>query len=154
VAQPSTPSATTSKGPLEGSASISCTVPATTMYERLGGMRFFESLTERFYQGVATDEVLRPMYPEDLEGPRYHLCLFLAQFWGGPRTYDDERGSPRLRARHLPFKIDRDARDRWLGHMRAAVEEARLGALEKAQLLNYFEAAANHMVNSTDDLSS
>jgi hemoglobin len=121
------------------------------MYERLGGMPFFESLTERFYQGVAADEVLRPMYPEDLDGPRHHLCLFLAQFWGGPRTYDDERGSPRLRARHLPFKIDGDARDRWLTHMRAAVEEARLGVLEKAQLISYFEAAANHMVNSPDD---
>ena len=98
------------------------------MYERLGGMAFFESLTERFYRGVAADEVLRPMYPEDLEGPRRHLCLFLAQFWGGPRSYDEERGSPRLRARHLPFKIDGDARDRWLAHMRTAVDEARLGA--------------------------
>jgi hemoglobin len=134
-----------------GGTSISATVTPTTMYERLGGMAFFESLTDRFYQGVATDEVLRPMYPEDLEGPRRHLCLFLAQFWGGPRTYDDERGSPRLRARHFPFKIDGDARDRWLGHMRTAVEEARLGALEKAQLLGYFEATANHMVNTPDD---
>jgi len=126
-------------------------VPATTMYERLGGMAFFESLTERFYQGVAIDEVLRPMYPEDLDGPRRHLCLFLAQFWGGPRVYDDERGSPRLRARHSPFKIDGHARDRWLANMRAAVEEAHLGALEKTQLLSYFEAAASHLVNSPDD---
>jgi hemoglobin len=133
------------------STNISITVPPTTMYERLGGMPFFDTLTERFYRGVAADEVLRPMYPADLEGPRRHLSLFLAQFWGGPRTYDDERGSPRLRARHFPFKIDGDARDRWLAHMRAAVEEAHLGALEKAQLLNYFEAAANHMVNSPDD---
>jgi hemoglobin len=138
-------------GNVGDSTSISPTVTATTMYERLGGMAFFESLTERFYQGVASDEVLRPMYPDDLEGPRRHLCLFLAQFWGGPRTYDDERGSPRLRARHLPFKVNRDARDRWLAHMRAAVEEAHLGALEKAQLINYFEAAANHMVNTPDD---
>jgi hemoglobin len=149
VSQPSTPGAKADN--VGGSTSISTTVPATTMYERLGGMAFFESLTERFYQGVAADEVLRPMYSEDLEGPRRHLCLFLAQFWGGPRSYDDERGSPRLRARHLPFKIDADARDRWLTHMRAAVEEARLGALEKAQLLTYFEAAANHMVNSPKD---
>jgi hemoglobin len=132
-------------------SSIGPKVPVTNMYERLGGMAFFESLTDRFYEGVAGDEVLRPMYPEDLEGPRRHLCLFLAQFWGGPRSYDDERGSPRLRARHLPFKINTDARDRWLTHMRAAVEEAHLASLEKAQLLNYFEAAANHMVNSPDD---
>jgi hemoglobin len=121
------------------------------MYERLGGLAFFESLTARFYQGVAADEVLRPMYPDDLEAPRRHLCLFLAQFWGGPRLYEDERGSPRLRLRHLPFKVDQDARDRWLAHMRSAVEEAQLGALEKAQLLSYFEATANHLVNSRDD---
>jgi hemoglobin len=121
------------------------------MYERLGGMAFFETLTERFYEGVAADEVLRPMYPEDLDAPRRHLCLFLAQFWGGPRVYDDERGSPRLRARHSPFRIDVDARDRWLAHMGAAVEQAHLGALEKSQLLSYFEAAANHLVNATED---
>jgi hemoglobin len=136
---------------LRGGTNLDNKVPATTMYERLGGMAFFESLSERFYRGVAADEVLRPMYPEDLEGPRRHLCLFLAQFWGGPRSYDEERGSPRLRARHLPFKIDGDARDRWLAHMRTAVDEAQLGPLEKAQLLGYFEAAANHMVNSPDD---
>ena len=65
------------------------------MYERLGGMAFFETLTQRFYEGVAEDEVLRPLYPEDLEGPQRHLCLFLAQFWGGPRLYEEERGHPR-----------------------------------------------------------
>lgn len=121
------------------------------MYERVGGIAFFEALTRRFYEGVATDEVLRPLYPEDLEGPRRHLCLFLAQFWGGPRVYDDERGSPRLRARHLRFKIGEYERDRWLAHMSAAVEGAHLAALDKAQLLRYFEAAASHMVNSPND---
>jgi hemoglobin len=121
------------------------------MYERLGGMAFFESLTERFYQGVAGDEVLRPMYPADLEAPRRHLCLFLAQFWGGPRFYDDERGSPRLRARHMPFKVDADARNRWMAHMSSAVAAANLGPLEEAQLLSYFEASASHMVNTFDD---
>jgi hemoglobin len=117
------------------------------MYERLGGMSFFETLTEHFYAGVADDDVLRPLYPEDLEAPRRHLCLFLAQFWGGPRAYDEERGSPHLRARHLPFKIGKTERDRWLLHMTAAVEASGAGPLERAQMLTYFEAAASHLVN-------
>lgn len=121
------------------------------MYERLGGMAFFEGLTERFYERVAQDEVLRPLYPEDLEAPRRHLCLFLAQFWGGPRLYDEERGHPRLRARHLPFKIGQKERDHWLAHMSAAVKEAHVGALDEAQLLGYFEAASTHMINSPPD---
>ncbi len=139
---------------MEGRANIDSTVPATTMYERLGGMPFFESLTERFYQGVATDEVLRPMYPEDLEGPRYHLCLFLAQFWGGPRTYDDSVAAPAsARGTCRSRSTETHATAGWVICARPW-SEARLGALEKAQLLNYFEAAANHMVNSTDDLNT
>jgi hemoglobin len=110
-------------------------------------MAFFDALTIHFYASVATDEVLRPLYPDDLEAPRRHLRLFLAQFWGGPRAYDDERGSPRLRARHLPFQIGTRERDRWLQHMTAAVEASGAGALEKAQLLTYFEAVASHLVN-------
>jgi hemoglobin len=125
-------------------------VPPTTMYERLGGMEFFESLTKRFYEAVARDEVLRPLYPEDLEAPRRHLCLFLAQFWGGPRLYDQERGHPRLRARHLPFKIGQEERDRWLEHMTAAVKEAHLRPLDEAQVLGYFTAASTHMINTPD----
>jgi len=121
------------------------------MYERLGGMAFFEGLTGRFYERVAKDEVLRPLYPDDLEAPRRHLCLFLAQFWGGPRLYDEERGHPRLRARHLPFKIGQKERDQWLAHMTAAVKEAHIGALEEAQLLGYFDAASTHMINSPQD---
>jgi hemoglobin len=119
-----------------------------SMYERLGGMAFFEVLTERFYQRVANDEVLRPLYPEDLEPPRHHLCLFLAQFWGGPRLYNEERGNPRLRARHLPFKIGQDERNHWLAHMTESVREAHVGALEEAQLLSYFDAASTHMINT------
>jgi hemoglobin len=113
-------------------------------------MPFFEQLAARFYEGVAQDEVLRPLYPEDLDGPRRHLCLFLAQFWGGPRSYDDERGSPMLRARHLPFKIGAKEHDAWLKHMRGAVRDAHIGPLEEAQMLSYFEAAAAHMVNYED----
>lgn len=122
----------------------------TTMYERLGGMAFFEELTARFYEGVSADPVLRPLYPEDLEEPRQHLCLFLAQFCGGPRLYEQERGSPRLRARHLPFRIGTAERDAWLTHMRTALLAVQAPAFEQAQLLGYFEAAATHMVNSAD----
>jgi hemoglobin len=125
-------------------------VPPTTMYERLGGMAFFETLTERFYKAVAQDEVLRPLYPEDLEPPRRHLCLFLAQFFGGPRVYDAERGNPMLRARHLPFKIGAKERDHWLEHMTAAVKEAHIGALDEAQVLGYFASASSHMINAPD----
>jgi hemoglobin len=123
----------------------------TSMYERLGGMAFFDELVARFYQGVEGDELLRPLYPEDLGPSRHHLALFLAQFWGGPRTYDDTRGSPRLRARHLPFKIGAAERDAWLGHMRAAVAVLAPPPLEAAQLLTYFEGAAAHMVNQATD---
>jgi hemoglobin len=87
------------------------------------------------------------LYPEDLEAHRRHLCLFLAQFWGGPRSYHDERGDPRLRARHLPFKIGALERDHWLQHMRSAVDASGAGSLERAQMLTYFEAVASHLVN-------
>lgn len=117
------------------------------LYERLGGMAFFEALVERFYAGVAEDPVLRPLYPEDLSAPQRHLCLFLAQFWGGPRGYDEQRGHPRLRARHLRFKIGAEERARWLQHMTTALDASGAGPLERAQLLTYFEAAATHLVN-------
>jgi hemoglobin len=125
-------------------------LPARSMYERLGGMAFFEALTERFYAGVAGDEVLRPLYPADLEEPRRHLCLFLAQFFGGPRTYSEERGDPRLKARHDRFRIGPAARDHWMRHMTAAVEASGVGPLEKAQMLSYFSGVADHLVNSPD----
>ena len=120
----------------------------TSLYERLGGMEFFEALTEEFYARVAEDEVLRPLYPDELEEPKRHLCLFLAQFWGGPRIYDEQRGSPRLRARHAPFTIGVDERDHWLAHMKDAVAASAVRGVEREQLLTYFEAAASHLVNS------
>src|SRR5262245_36183411 len=119
-----------------------------TLYEAVGGMPFFERLVHRFYEGVAADEVLRPLYPDDLEAPARHLTLFLAQYWGGPATYDAERGHPRLRMRHAPFAIGSDERDRWLVHMRAAVDEAgRLPEQVRTALLEYFEMAAEAMRN-------
>jgi hemoglobin len=121
---------------------------AVTLYEAVGGMPFFERLVGGFYEGVASDDVLRPLYPEDLGPPARHLTLFLAQYWGGPTTYDVERGHPRLRMRHAPFAIGPEARDRWLLHMRASLDE--LAAPEDARraLLEYFEMAAEAMRNA------
>jgi hemoglobin len=119
-----------------------------SLYERAGGMPFFEDLVGRFYAGVATDPVLRPLYPEaDLAPAQRRLTLFLAQYWGGPRTYDDERGHPRLRMRHAPFPIDAAARDHWLVLMRAALAEAAPPPDVAAELDRYLEMAADAMRN-------
>ncbi|MEO5884941.1 MAG: globin [Candidatus Limnocylindrales bacterium] len=121
---------------------------ARSLYDRAGGMAFFEALVGRFYLGVATDPVLRPLYPEaDLAPAARRLTLFLAQYWGGPRTYDDERGHPRLRMRHAPFAIDAEARDRWLVHMRAAVVEVAPPDDVAAELERYIAMAADAMRN-------
>jgi hemoglobin len=120
----------------------------TTLYDRAGGMPFFEHLVGRFYAGVATDPILRPLYPEpDLAGAQRRLTLFLAQYWGGPRTYDDERGHPRLRIRHAPFAIDAAARDRWLELMRGALAAEAPPADVAAELDAYLGMAADAMRN-------
>lgn len=93
---------------------------ATSVYEVVGA-DFFADLVEEFYEGVETDELLRPMYPADLAGAKARLAMFLVQYWGGPTTYSDHRGHPRLRMRHMPFRVDEAARDAWLRHMRAAL---------------------------------
>ena len=130
------------------------------LYDRVGGMSFFERLVDAFYDGVATDEVLLPLYPEqpDLTGARHRLTLFLAQYWGGPTTYMDERGHPRLRMRHMPFTVGPLERDRWLAHMAAAVEatctadhlpaDADPAAIAET-LMAYFVPAAEHLRNDT-----
>jgi hemoglobin len=120
---------------------------ANTMYERVGGQPFFRALVERFYTGVEHDPLLRPLYPDDLEPPSRHLALFLAQYWGGPHTYNDERGHPRLRMRHFPFRIGQSERDAWLGHMRAAVETSTAAPSDAAALLAYFETASTSLIN-------
>ena len=133
------------------------TTPAT-LYDIVGGEAFFRRLIDAFYDGVADDEVLVRLYPEapDLSGARHRLRLFLVQYWGGPTTYNDERGHPRLRLRHLPFHIGREERDRWLEHMSAAIEvataelpDADTAATVAATLRGYFHPAAEQLRNDT-----
>lgn len=131
-----------------GTASGAPPSPSPTPYEVFGGADTFERLVARFYAGVADDEVLRPMYPEPDLGPAAErLRLFLEQYWGGPTTYSEQRGHPRLRLRHAPFPIDDDARDRWLRHMRDAVDSLALPPRQHAALWDYLERAAHAMVN-------
>jgi hemoglobin len=118
-----------------------------SLYDAVGGMPFFERLIGHFYRGVADDPILRPLYPKDLEPPTRHLTLFLAQYWGGPTTYDAERGHPRLRMRHATFAVGPGERDRWLFHMRAAVDAMRPPEPARRALLEYFETAAEAMRN-------
>jgi hemoglobin len=118
-----------------------------SLYERVGGDTFFVCLVERFYQGVASDALLRPLYPEDLEPPKRHLALFLAQYWGGPHTYSAERGHPRLRMRHLRFRIGQAEREAWLRHMGAAVMASQASPADAEALLDYFQTAATSLLN-------
>lgn len=125
------------------------TLSEETFFEQVGGEPTFRRLVHRFYQGVAQDELLRPMYPEEDLGPaEERLTLFLMQYWGGPRTYSEQRGHPRLRMRHVPFTVDRAAHDAWLKHMRAAVDELALPADAERQLWDYLTYAAASMVNT------
>ncbi len=120
-----------------------------TVFEAAGGMPFFEALVDRFYEGVAADPVLLRLYPEpdDLTAARHHLTMFLAQYWGGPSTYSEERGHPRLRMRHAPFAIGPKERDRWLAHMQAALDIVAPEPEVRAKLDEYFGFAAESMRN-------
>jgi hemoglobin len=122
-----------------------------TLFETAGGQAFFDRLVTLFYDGVAADPLLRPMYPEDLTGPRRHLAMFLGQYWGGPSAYQEERGHPRLRMRHAPFPIDVEARDRWLTHMRGAVDAMDPEPTVRTALLEYFDYAADSLRNVAED---
>ena len=123
-------------------------------YDRVGGHAAFVTLVDAFYERVAVDPVMRPMYPEDsLEGAKWRLTAFLEQYWGGPTTYSDERGHPRLRMRHNPFPVTFDARDRWLRYMTEALDSLTLSPMDYATMLDYFERAAAAMVNTGDDTS-
>lgn len=122
-----------------------------TVHDAVGGDPFFFGLAERFYAGVKDDAELLAMYPtpDDLTDATNNLALFLIQYWGGPTTYSDHRGHPRLRMRHVPFVIGQQERDAWVRHMTAAVESApNLDPGIKTKLLDYFTMAADHLINS------
>ena len=123
------------------------------MYERVGGHEFFVRLVNGFYDRVEEDPVLRPLYPPGEQGmraAREHLAMFLSQYWGGPPVYNETRGAPMLRARHLPFRIGEAERDAWFGHMKDAVEESGVSDEIAAELLDYFDRAATHLINDRD----
>jgi hemoglobin len=123
--------------------------PGESFYDAVGGHATFDRIVRRFYTGVAEDPLLRPMYPaDDMDGAISRLTMFLEQYWGGPTTYSDQRGHPRLRMRHNAFHINPDARDAWITHMRDAVAEAGLAPLHAVTLMDYLERAAHSMINT------
>ena len=123
----------------------------SNFYEQVGGEKFFADLVSQFYAVVATDPILRPMYPlDDLHGAAQRLQWFLEQYWGGPDTYQENRGHPRLRMRHAQFQIDSKARDAWLNAMHTAVEGVEIDPALKTELWSYLEMAANSLVNQPD----
>jgi hemoglobin len=119
-----------------------------TVYELVGGDEPFRRLVDAFYRRVEQDPLLRPMFPEDLEPGKEGQFLFIAQYFGGPPRYNELRGHPRLRARHLPFPIGRRERDAWVGHMLAAIDEAGFQEPARQILIDYFERAGTFMINS------
>jgi len=118
-----------------------------TLYQRVGGRNFFVGLIDRFYAGVETDEILRPMYEEDLAPAKLRLVAFLSQYFGHTTEYEDLRGAPMLRARHLRFAIDENARDAWLQHMGDALDVAAISTDDRDELWRYFVQAANFFMN-------
>ena len=119
-----------------------------SFYERIGGHQVFENLTSHFYALITQDPILRPMYPdEDLKGAANRLMMFLEQYWGGPKTYGEMRGHPRLRMRHTQFHIDEAAKNAWLRCMKSAVDEIDADQDLKDELWSYMEGAAQFLVN-------
>ena len=119
-----------------------------SIYELAGGEAAFRTMVSRFYAHVEADPVLRPVYPEqDLSDAAEHLTLFLIQYWGGPQTYNELRGHPRLRLRHRPFAIGQEERDAWMTQMAAAVESMNFPGGVRDAMLDYFETAATAMIN-------
>ena len=123
-----------------------------TDFEVFGGKEFFSSLVKDFYQEIITDPILKPMYPEDdIDGAIERLTLFLMQYWGGPTTYSDQRGHPRLRMRHAQFPIDFAARDAWLKNMKIALGKQNISDENRTKLWNYLMMAADSMINTRSD---
>ena len=122
-----------------------------TLFERVGGEATFEQLVSHFYALVSVNPILRPMYPDDdFQAAAERLMLFLMQYWGGPHTYSEMRGHPRLRMRHAQFLIDSKARDAWLACMKSAVDELKIEESDRAELWNYLEMAAQSLVNTPE----
>jgi hemoglobin len=120
-----------------------------TFYDEIGGAETIRTIVSTFYAGVAVDEVLRPLYPEEDLGPaEERFFLFLCQYWGGPTTYSQSRGHPRLRMRHAPFAVTFEARDRWLKHFRDGLDAAKLTPEQDAEFWSYVVRAADFMVNA------
>jgi len=130
---------------------MSVDLPDTNVFLAVGGRPFFDDLVRRFYDGVESDPVLRPLYPDDLSDSIVHTAGFLAQFWGGGAAeYSDERGHPRLRMRHAPFRITQVERDHWLAHMTASVRASGASTEVMDRMIEYFEMASTHMINAED----
>ena len=125
---------------------------ARSFYDEVGGHETFRRLVHRFYQGVTDDPYLRALYPEDdLRPAEERLRMFLEQYWGGPTTYSERRGHPRLRMRHAPFKVNIEAREHWLHHMRIAVDSLALEPDQRRLLWDYLQRAAHSMVNTFEE---
>jgi hemoglobin len=122
-------------------------IDARTIYEAAGGAETFERIVDRFYEGVERDPALRPLYPADLAASKRHLALFLIQYFGGPPSYSEERGHPRLRMRHFPFAIGQAERDAWVTHMNDALAAEQLPEPVRAMMADYFDRAATFLIN-------
>ncbi len=122
-----------------------------SIFELIGGEEPVAAIVDAFYDAVEKDPILRPMYPECLQAPKRHLYLFLLQFFGGPRTYLEERGHPRLRMRHFPFAIDQQARDHWLAHMLNAVDQAGISEPARSRMREYFDRSSTFLINRSGD---
>ena len=118
-----------------------------TLYEQIGQAKI-DKITKSFYQSIESDEVIRPMYPKEIKPAEERMRLFLIQVFGGPMTYTEQRGHPRLRRRHFPYSIDMNARQRWMMHMLKALKEAELEQGVEEKVIAYFEQASLHMINS------
>ena len=123
-------------------------IESSNTYDRVGGEKFFYNLIDKFYAYIESDEILRPMYPEDLAPGKSHLSKFLIQFWGGPNKYSEEKGHPRLRNRHINFAISQKERDIWVSHMFSALESMEISVTDLKIMKSYFEKTATMIINS------
>lgn len=119
-----------------------------SIYTIIGGDKTIQAIVDIFYAKIEADDSLREMFPDDLEEGKHWQYLFLRQFFGGPTDYSTQRGHPRLRMRHQPFRIDQQARDAWLSHMLAAIDEVGIEEPAKMFMRNYFERASTHLINT------